>query len=209
MDAQTMISFGERLKTLREDADMTMRDLGEKVGLSEATLSRYESGKMEAKQTTIKVFSDIFGVSPAWLIGYDGAQKYAEPETRVAKRIPVLGCIAARKPAVACENIEWYEHVLEDDKVDFCLKVKGDSMIGARIFDGDIVFVRNQSEIENGEIAVIMIDDEATLKRVYQINGSVILRPENPMYQDMVFSKKDMKNVQVLGKVIYFKSEVR
>lgn len=194
---------------LREESNMTMKELSERVGLSESTLSRYEAGKMEAKRTTIKVFSDIFGVSPAWLMGYEGAPKHKEPEIQKTKQIPLIGCISAGNPIIAQENIAGYEYVLETDKADFCLKVKGDSMTGARIYDGDTVYVRNQPEIENGEIAVVLIGDEATLKRVYQVNGTVILRPENPTYKDLIYSKKDMKEVQILGKVIYFKSEVR
>lgn len=99
----------------------------------------------------------------------------------------------------------------EDDRyMEVPIRVKGDSMINARIFDGDIVFIRRQPDVENGEIAAVQIDgNDATLKRVYKINGNVILRPENPIYSDMVFSKKDMKAVQILGKAVFFKSEVR
>jgi repressor LexA len=99
---------------------------------------------------------------------------------------------------------------MSNERLDFCLKVKGNSMTGARIHDGDTVFVREQPDVENGEIAVVMIDDEeATLKRVYKINGNIILHPENPEYKDMIFSSKDKGRIKVLGKAAYFKSEVR
>lgn len=83
-------------------------------------------------------------------------------------------------------------------------------MINARIHDGDIVYIRKQPDVENGEIAAVIIDgEEATLKRVYKLNGNVILHPENPTYKDMIFSKKDFKQVRIIGKVKYVKAEVK
>lgn len=124
------------------------------------------------------------------------------------KRIPVLGTISAGNPIIAQENIIGHEYT--SDNCDFCLRVKGDSMINARIHDGDIVYIRKQPDVENGEIAAVIIDgEEATLKRVYKLNGNVILHPENPTYKDMIFSKKDFKQVRIIGKVKYVKAEVK
>lgn len=125
------------------------------------------------------------------------------------KLIPILGTIAAGQPILAQENIEDYECIAHSLGADFCLKVKGDSMINARILNGDIVYIRQQSDIENGEIAAVLIDnEEATLKRVYKINGTVILRAENPNYKDIVFSGNDINRLYIFGKAISFRSSI-
>jgi repressor LexA len=82
-------------------------------------------------------------------------------------------------------------------------------MTGARILDGDIVCIQKQEDVDNGEIAAVMIDDEATLKRVYKLNGSVLLKAENPNFPDRIIGKKDKRIVKILGKAIIFHSEVR
>jgi repressor LexA len=82
-------------------------------------------------------------------------------------------------------------------------------MTGARVFNGDVVFVRQQDDVNSGEIAVVLVDDEATLKRVYKIDGSIILHSENPSYPDMIFSRKDAKVIRILGKAVAFKGVLR
>jgi repressor LexA len=124
------------------------------------------------------------------------------------KRVPLLGTIAAGEPILAIEDCRAYIEIDNTMNVDFCLQVRGDSMIDARINNGDIVFVRKQSEVENGEIAVVIIDDEATLKRVYKNNGGVILKPENAKYQPRFYIERDYKKIRVLGKAIFFQSQV-
>jgi repressor LexA len=202
--------FGHRLLELMADCNETTYSLGEFLHLSPPTISRYTTGEIAPKIPTIQAMAEHMGnVNPAWLMGTQGAPKYIEGAIR-AKKIPIVGTIAAGQPILAQQNIEGYEYVDEDLKADFCLRVKGDSMTGARIIDGDLVYIRQQSDIENGEIAAVIIDnEEATLKRIYKLNGTVILRAENPNYQDKIFSKKDMKNVRILGKAVMFRSEVR
>jgi repressor LexA len=203
------ILFGKRLLGLMNDNNDTTYSLGEYLDLSNATISRYTSGGMAPKIPTVQAIAEKYGVNPAWLMGTEGAGKYIEGN-QVSKKIPILGTIAAGTPIMAQENIEGYEFIPENMNADYCLRVKGDSMIGARILDGDMVYVRKQPEVENGEIAAVIIDnEEATLKRVYKLNGTVILRAENPNYKDRTFSKRDMKQITVLGKAIFFKSEVR
>ena len=107
---------------------------------------------------------------------------------------------------MAEENIEYYVLVDDRDSVDFALKVRGDSMINARIYDGDLIFVRKQPIVENGEIAIVLVEDEATCKRFYQYGKTVVLRPENSNYKEMVYGKSDKARIEVLGKVIFLKS---
>jgi repressor LexA len=107
-------------------------------------------------------------------------------------------------------DIQGYEFVNPDEQVDFCLRIKGNSMIGARIFDGDTIFIHKQDEVENGEIAAVQIDgEEATCKRFYKDNGKVTLHSENPTIPDMIYTAKDKKLIKVLGKVKYVKFEAR
>jgi repressor LexA len=209
------MTFGDRLKQLRIENGLTMDDfigainkIYPDVLLNKSIVSRYENNIHTPKKFTIvEQIADFFGVSINYMMGRSDSRYGEDTEY---KRIPILGTIAAGIPITAQEDILGYEYVLPDVKLDFCLKVKGNSMIGARIFDGDIVCIRRQEEVENGEIAAIQIDgEEATLKRFYKDNGRIILHSENPTVPDMVFMAKDRKTIKVLGKVIYVKFEVR
>jgi len=201
--------FGKRLLELMTEHNETTYSLGEFLGLRPSTISRYTTGEIkEPKLPTINAIASKFGVNPTWLMGTEGATKYPK-SIKETKKIPLVGVIVAGTPIFAEQNIEDYEVVENKFNADFSLKVKGDSMVNARILDGDVVYIRQQPDVESGEIAAIIIEDEATLKRVYKVNGTVILRAENPNIPDKIFSKKDMKNVRILGKATYFKSEVR
>jgi len=201
--------FRRRLTELMADNNDTTYSLGEYLSLSPATISRYTTGSIEPKMPTIQAIAEKYGVNPKWLMGQDGESKYIDRAER-AKKIPIVGTIACGAPIIAQEYIEGIEYIPENTNADFCLRVKGDSMIGARILDGDLVYIRQQPDVENGEIAAVLIDgEEATLKRVYKLNGSVILRAENPNYPDQAFNKKEIKRIKIIGKAIMFKSEVR
>ncbi|WP_407308518.1 S24 family peptidase [Desulfosporosinus sp. SB140] len=201
--------FRQRLlETMKDNSDTTY-SLAKYLHLSPSAISRYTTGDMAPKIPTVQAIADKYGIRPSWLMGIDGEGKYPEA-TEAAKRIPILGVIAAGVPILAQENIEGFEYVPENLDVDFCLRIKGDSMIGAYIFDGSLVFIRQQPDVEAGEIAAVLIDgQDATLKRVYKINGAVILRAENPNYPDQIYTKKEMRDVRILGKAIRYISEVR
>lgn len=209
-----MKTFGFKIKELRKENNLTQEELlkviNEKYNrsISKSMISKWENDREEPQKfTDVSAMSDFFGVKADYLVGITD-DKYGE-EIKY-KMIPILGTIACGVPISAQIDIQGYEYVLPSDKADFCLKIKGDSMINARIFDGDTVFIKNQPDVENGEIAAVQIDGEVvTLKRVYKIDGNVILRPENSNYKDMIFSKKDMKEIKILGKALCFKSEVK
>lgn len=122
------------------------------------------------------------------------------------KKVPLVGTIACGTPIFAEENIEEYVDIPKHIKADFALTCKGDSMINARIFDGDIVYIRHQETVENGEISAVMVDDEATLKRVKLYPDHIVLEPENPMYKPLVFWGEEMNTVRILGKAVAFTS---
>lgn len=129
------------------------------------------------------------------------------------KSFPLLGEIACGKPTYANEDRKNYVMAGTDIKADFCLKAKGDSMINARILDGDIVFIRKQDVVDNGEIAAVVVNNEseATLKRFfyYAEKGMVILKAENPAYEDMIFTNEELNNFHILGKAVAFQSDVK
>ena len=126
-------------------------------------------------------------------------------------KIPLLGDIACGEPIFASEDKESYVLAGTDIRADFCLRACGDSMINARIYDGDIVFIREQPMVEKGEIAAVIINDEATLKRVYYYpeQNKIILNPENPAYEPFVYVGEELNSIRILGKAIAFQSDVR
>ena len=129
------------------------------------------------------------------------------------KRFPMLGKISCGKPKYANEGRESYVMAGTDINADFCLTASGDSMINARILDGDIVFVRKQDMVENGEIAAVVVssENEATLKRLYYYKEKnlLILRAENPVYEDMIYQGEELNAVHILGKAVAFQSDIK
>lgn len=213
MKKEITLGFGKRLKELRTDNNHSMESLCELYNskfdgnLNKGTLSKYENGLQEPKFTTVKSLSEFFNVRIEYLIGKDDNKYDGIDKLDFKKTIPILGVIAAGCPIVATQYIEGYEHT-EDNTIDFCLKVKGDSMIGARIYDGDVVYVDKESVIENGDIVVALVDGEnATLKRYFKYSNTVILRPENSALNEMEFNVKD-KYFKILGKVKFVKFKV-
>lgn len=198
--------IGALLRVSRERLGLTQQMVAEHVGVSKSAISRWESGEVENMgRSSIKTLAGVLGISPTDIVVGSGIGNLVEPRFR---RVPLLGEIAAGQPILAMETPHTYVEFNCDTEIDFCLKVKGDSMIDARINDGDLVFVREQPEVENGEIAVVLIDNEATLKRVYYTDGGVILKPENSKYKPMFFTERDFKDIRVLGKAIMLQTRL-
>ena len=200
------MTIGERIKKLREEKNITVDKLAELIGKNRATIYRYESSEIEKLPTSVlEPLCKALGTTPAYLMGWSDSNlsniKNIEPIPTMVK-VPLLGTIACGEPILAEENIEDYINMPEKAKGTFALRCKGDSMINARIFDGDIVFIREQPEVENGEIAAVLIDDEATLKRVYKTENSIELRPENPTFKPLYYQKEEMNKVRILGKAV-------
>ncbi len=188
----------ERIKKCRQECGMTLMELANALGVREATAQRYESGEIKnLKQTTVLEMARIFSCSPAYLMGWEENGENMANEGR----LPLLGKIAAGQPILATEDCEFFSPI-NDTRADFCLRVRGDSMIGAGIKDGDIVFIRKQESVDDGEIAAVLVEDEATLKRVYISDDAVTLISENPKYKPMVYTKKQCKNIRILGKAV-------
>ena len=219
--------IGERLKYARDELrGMSLQDVAEASGVARSTVQRYETAKIQnIKLPVVESFAIVLNVNPAWLIGKSDDMEISStnfidtslfpnifplPKT---KKVPLLGTIACGEPILATENIESYVDMDSDVHADFALRCQGDSMVNARIMDGDIVFIRKQDKVENGEIAAVLMDDcsesQATLKRVYISDDKIRLCAENPNYQDMIFFEEDMNKVRIIGKAIAFLSAVK
>lgn len=162
----------------------------------------------------IQRLADYFNIKKSDIIGdttFSPENQFDNIFPIELKKFPLLGEIACGEPIFCDEDRESYILAGSDIRADFCLKCKGDSMINARIYDGDIVFIRKQDIVDNGEIAAVVIDDEATLKRVYydRDKNVVTLVAENPKYTPMIYSGSDLDQIHVLGKAIAFQSDVR
>ncbi len=200
--------MSKRIKSLRTSKGFTQEELGRLVGVRKAAVQKWESGQTtNLKRSTIEKLAKVFGVTGSYLMAIDDhTQKL---DTVRLKKIPMLGTIAAGEPILAEGYCEYYVEADQDINADFCIKVKGDSMINARILDGDLVFIRKQPDVEDGEIAAVLIDGEATLKRVYKMPGRIQLRAENPTYKPMDILAEDHSEVKILGKAVFFQSDVQ
>lgn len=205
------MNIGNRIKIKRLENNLTLEELGKKADVSRATMQRYESGKItNIPSDRIERISEALGVSPAFIMGWEDENNEPILEnipgiiTPVKmKKIPILGTIACGNPIFADQNYDGYFMIDSNlPEADFVLKAKGDSMIEANIFEGDFVFFRKQRDVDNGTIAAVLIDEEATLKRVNKSNDVIILQPCNKNYGPLIYSKDDDKNIVILGQMV-------
>lgn len=198
--SETNKEIGRRIKAKRTEQGLTLKELGDKIGVASSTILRYENGKINnIKLPVIESIANALNVDPAWLVLKSERPKPYKVKKSEINRIPLIGTIAAGTPILAEQNIEDYFNLDSSINADFALRIKGDSMLGAGIFPNDIVFIKKQSELENGEIGAILIEDEATLKKFYKKENTIILQPENDIYQPMIFTNGYVK---ILGKLV-------
>ena len=205
---------GEWMRRRRKELGLSLTDVAREVGLSKATVCKYESGSISnVTVSKIEAIARLLKTDPAILMGWAEAPGDGAPMPPVRLRgKPRLGSIACGVPVLAMQNLDGFDSVPEYVKCDFTLVCKGDSMIGARIRDGDVVCIRKQDTAENGEIAAVLIDGEyeteATLKRVRCLPGGVALWPENPAYAPMLFLGEEANRVHILGVATYLIGKV-
>ena len=199
----------QMIRQLREQLGLSQDELAKRLGYkSRSTIAKIESGSNDIPQSKIAAFAAALETTPARLLGLDTPAEQAPRATAYTKRVPLLGTIAAGQPLFAEENIEEYIEINNSIRADFCLRVQGDSMINARIYDGDLVFIRRQSDVADGEIAAVLVDDSATLKRVYKETGAIRLHSENPKYRPMVFTADNCDSIRILGKAVAFQGTI-
>lgn len=192
----------------RKELGLTMKQVADAVGVSEGTVSRWESGAIaNMRRDRIRDLAKVLKVSPTFIMTGETEEIPSQdlpadfrPATK--KRYKYLGEIACGEPIFADEQMETYIDLETDINADFVLKAKGDSMINARINNGDLVFIKEQPDVDDGEIAAVIIDDEATLKRVYKYEDHIALYAENPAYKPIQVRKNDANNVRIIGKAI-------
>lgn len=209
-----MAEFKDRLKHAMKNADLNQTELSKITNIRQSSISDWLKGKYLAKQDKVELLARVLNVSPTWLMGLDATEAEPLPPNCFPiekKKFPLLGNIACGEPIFADEDFEGYVEAGADIDADFCLRASGDSMIGARIHDGDIVFIKQQPIVDNGQIAAVLIENEATLKRFYydQASDTVQLMAENPSYAPIVKMKSDLNDIRILGRAIAFQSIIK
>ena len=210
-----MATFQSRLNEALQLRDMKPTELSRLSGIAEGSISQYRKGKYKASQENLETLAKALNVPIAWLMGADvplvgkNIYNYDNISPIETKRIPLLGEIAAGEPIFADQDYESYIEAGADIKADFCLRVRGESMKNIGIRDGYIVFIRQQPEVREGEVAAIIIDDEATLKRFYQYGDTVVLRAENPDFEEQIYPASECRNISILGKAVAFQGDVK
>ena len=220
-----MSKLGDRIKELRLERNLSLREFADLCGTSKSAINMYEKGERRPKYETLEAIADAFNVDIDYLLGksdirnrvanelgFDSLEEAFKAGCFVSagirpikrKKFPMLGNVACGEPIWADEERGTFVDGAADIDADFCLIAKGDSMINARIFDGDILFVKKQEMVNNGEIAVVLIDNEATVKRVYydKDNNVITLMPENPTHKPMRFEGQKLDEIAILGLVI-------
>lgn len=205
-----MVTLYDRIKSRRTELGLTVEELAHKMGYKDkSSISKIENGKADIPQSKIAAFADALQTTPAYLMGWEEQPEPKKPTIPPGfepmpkmKKIPLIGAIACGEPITAEQNIKKMVDVPENIRCDFSLTCHGDSMVDAGIHDKDVVYIRIQPEVENGEIAAVRIDGEATLKRVYYNPGTLTLMPANPAYAPMIYTGPQLEEVHIEGKAV-------
>ncbi len=202
--------LNEKIKELRKEKGLSLEQLADMIGTSRQTVHRYETGAISnIPSEKVEALARALDTTPARLMGWEekipSFNNNRTVTTAAKKRkLPILGNVACGEPIFATEQQGYYVEACSEITADFCLRARGDSMVNARIFDGDLLFVRQQDSVDDGDIAVVLIDDEATVKRVYfnREDGILTLMPENPTYKPMRYFGSQLDRIRILGKVV-------
>ena len=209
--------IGSRIKEARLDNGMTLEDVAVALGLARSTVQRYEAGLINRpKLPVIDKMAEVLKVSPVWLMGKDvpkhpspPVQKFPELTEIGKATFPLFSGIACGEPLPMDERIETYVSATTDIRADFVLRAVGESMEPG-IQDGDLVFIRSQPTVDNGQVAAVAIGDNATLKRIfwYPDRKILLLRADNPQFQELIYQNDELEQVRVLGKAIALQRDV-
>lgn len=194
--------IGQKIKQLRKAHKLTQEELAKILDVKPTAVSAWELGRNKPLMDKLDMMAHYFGVPISYFFE-ENQIKRSKNHIHFVK-LPIVGTISCGNGVIAYEDIEGYEDVprswLNGGEY-FFLRAKGDSMINARIMDGDLLLIRRQDDVENGDIAAVLIDGEAVLKRVYKTDDTIILQSENPMYKPIILNKNDMKDVRIIGKL--------
>lgn len=220
MQSNEMREIMKKIKNRREELGMTYQTLSDKTGISKSSLQRYETGAIKNMPLDkIEVISKALNTTPAYLMGWTKNDNEKELDLESLglikikkKKIALLGSIACGSPILNFDDLEetYYIEADEDISADFALRCVGDSMINARIEDGDLVFIDKDARLKNGDIAAVSIDSEVTLKRIYIEDKVITLIAENPKYPPKIFKLEEDNQCDfiILGKAVAFQSQL-
>lgn len=207
------MTLGDRIRLRREELRMSQEELATRLGYkSRSTIAKIESGENDLTQSKIVAFAEALSTTARWLLDYDDSDTTLPPGTHRPqfKKVPMLGYAAAGQPLEDLNQDTPYYDIENKYDVDFCITVRGDSMIDANINDGDIVFIKSMSEVPNGKIACVEIDNEKVcLKRFYKSGKTVSLASANSKYAPMFFTEDNCESVKVLGLAVLRQSEIQ
>jgi repressor LexA len=196
--------FSVNILLLRKSKNMTQGDLADVLGVGISTVSDWEKGKKYPRSGATEKISEYFNVSKSRLFEEAKSVSDLYEDANEISALPIVGGISCGNGTIAYENIDGYEDTPKSwvrGGEFFYLRASGDSMINARIFDGDLLLIRKQEYVEDGEIAAVLIDDEVFLKRVYKNDDTLILQSENPTYPQITKTASDHQNIRVIGKL--------
>lgn len=214
-----MLDLYKNIRDRRIKLGMSQEELAKKLGYkSRSTIAKIETGKVDLPESKIKSFADALNTTPAYLMGWrNNVEEDISLESLglikvKKKKIALLGAIACGSPIINFNDLDETEYIDADEDIcaDFALRCVGDSMINARIEDGDLVFIDKDAYIRNGDIVAVSIDFELTLKRVYIEGNTVTLVAENPKYPPKTFKREeeDQTDFRILGKAVAFQSSL-
>lgn len=205
-----------KLKELREQNGISQAKLAQWIGVSRSTVAMWERGASQPDNGTLTELADFFDVTVDYLLGRCGTKnggdlvRFGNIFGTEKKRYPLLADIVGGEPVFADDDCECLMMAGADTDADFCMRAEGKSVPDARICDGDIVFVKKTTDVKNGEIVVVLIGDELTLKRVYYSpdGKSLILTSASPAAEPLVFLGDELENVRIFGKAVAFHSSL-
>lgn len=199
-DVKTTIS--KNLKSLMEENNINNKELASKLNVSESTVGKWLLEKATPRMGKVEELANLFNVNKSDILEdkIDLSQIDGITLLNKARKIPILGTVACGTPIWAEENFEGFFIADFSIKADFALKCKGDSMIEAEIYDNDLVFLKKVSDVDNGKIAAVLIDNEATLKKIVKTDNAIILQPCNQDYQPIVLTNNE--DVMILGEMV-------
>ncbi|MDQ0491873.1 LexA family protein [Paenibacillus brasilensis] len=198
------MKVGDIIKSLRKTHKMTQADLARKLSVAPTAVSAWERNENRPLMDKLTVLAEIFNVPITRFFETEEYDLQPVKESDMVE-LPIVGKISCGAGEIAYQEIEGYEPTLNQwvqGGEYFYLRAKGDSMTGARIFEGDLLLIRKQEEIENGEIAAVLIGEEAYLKRVFRSNDTLILQSENPKYPPIVCPPAEAKIIGKLKTII-------
>lgn len=204
------MDISKKIYNLRVDSGLTQSEFAKIAGVTDKSVSAWELGTRDPKMAPIKRICSHFGIDiNTFADETNDTYKSILPSNVVPLRpmgkVPLVGQIACGTPILAEQNITDYVDLPGHIRADYALTCKGDSMVGAGIRDGDIVYIRQQEEVENGQIAAVVIDgDEATLKRFYYADGVVTLIPENSACAPRTYVGDAISAVRVIGLAVAY-----